>query len=180
MVERSGDVRAGEGKQGVGQQLVNLLRRMKHRWVRGDSEIQLEEAIVEGTPVPDARHDTDDRNEEHQDVKQVMHGKRGSAAEFANVRRQVRRLVRGSPEDPQDRQDKLDQANADMHVDPERASTPWEYRRTGGRARQGRRSIRRPSNERSPRPRCTARALAPRLVTARSLPHWKPSSSRSH
>ena len=92
MVESARGVQAGEGEQGVGQQLVNLLRRMKDGGVRDGAEIVLEDAIAGSSPVPNARHDTHDRNEEHQDVEQVVHGERCSAAELADIRPKVRTL----------------------------------------------------------------------------------------
>ena len=87
MANRGRGVQAREGEQGVGQQLVNFLRRVKDGGVRGDAEIQLEDPIVERPPLRDTRHDADDRNEEHQDVEQIMHGERCAAAEFADIRR---------------------------------------------------------------------------------------------
>ena len=76
MVESAGGVQAGKGEQGVGQKLVNGLGGMIDGRVRRYAEIQLEEAIVERAPMPDARHDADDGNGEHQEVEQVMHGGR--------------------------------------------------------------------------------------------------------
>jgi hypothetical protein len=49
-----------------------------------------------------------------------MHGERCAAAKFADIRRQVRRLVRGPPEEPRDHQSKIEQADADVNIDPER------------------------------------------------------------
>jgi hypothetical protein len=120
MVNRARAVQAREGEQGVGQQLVNFLRRMKDGGVRGDAEIQLEDPIVERPPVPEARNDADDRNKEHQDVEQIMDNERCAAAEFVGIRRQVRRPVRGPPEEPRNRESKIEQADADVDIDPER------------------------------------------------------------
>jgi hypothetical protein len=111
MVESAPGVQAGEGEQSIGQQLVNFLCWMKDGRVRGGAEIQLEDAIVEPSPVPNARHDPHDRNEEHQDVEQVMHGERCSAAELADIRPKVRRLVRDPPENPRDHRGKRFRCN---------------------------------------------------------------------
>jgi len=108
MVERACGMQAGEGEQGVGQQLVDFLCRMKDGGIRGDAKIQLEDAIVEQPAVPDPRHDTDNWNDEHEDVEQVMHEKRRAAVELADVRRKVRRLVLGAPEEPRDNQNRID------------------------------------------------------------------------
>jgi hypothetical protein len=49
-----------------------------------------------------------------------MHGERCSAAELADIRPKVRRLMRGPPENPRDHRGKINQSDADVNIDPER------------------------------------------------------------
>ena len=50
----------------------------------------------------------------------MVHGERCSAAELADIRPKVRRLVRGPPENSRDHQSEINQSDADVNIDPER------------------------------------------------------------
>ncbi len=131
MVERGRRVQAREPKKAVGQKLVDLLRRMKDARIRIDAKIQLGETIVEGASVPNIRDKSEDRNEDHQSVKQMVRGERNAAIKLANVERRIGRFVRCPPYKSGDDEGEINKPDAAMNIDPEWARPfLWEYRRT--------------------------------------------------
>ena len=87
MIERGCGVNGGQPKQAVGQHLVDLLRGMKHARIRSDAKVQLGETLVEGSSMPDIGDHSENRDEDHQRIQQMMRRKRNAAIELANVRR---------------------------------------------------------------------------------------------
>src|ERR1700722_2928688 len=119
VIERGGGVKRGQSEDAVGQHLMNFLRGMKHARIRSDAKIQLGESIVEDASMPDKGDDPENRDEDHQHVQKMVRRKRGAAIELANVRRQIRRLVRRPPHKSADDKREIDKPDAAMDVDPE-------------------------------------------------------------
>ena len=98
---------------------MDLFRRMINGRIRGNPKVQLKDTVVERSPMPDPRHDADDWNSDHEYIEEVVHSHRRTAAELPNTRWKGRRFVGGPPEEPCNHQSEIDQANADVDVDPE-------------------------------------------------------------
>ena len=100
-------------------------RRMKDAWIRSDVKIQLGETIVEGASVPDIGDKPENRNEDHQSVKQMVRRERNAAIKLANVERRIGRFVRHPPRKSGDDEGEINKPDAAMDVDPERAQLLW-------------------------------------------------------
>ena len=119
VIERRSGVQGRQPKQAIGQQLMNFLRGMKHIAIGGDAEVQPGKPIVEDAPVPHERDESENRDEDHQHIEEMMRRERKAAIELANVRRQIRRLVRRPPYKPGDDEGEIDKPDAAMDIDPE-------------------------------------------------------------
>ena len=121
MIECGCGVQRGHPKQAVSQQLVHILREMEDAGIRGDAKVQLGESIVEGPSMPDKGDEPENRDHDHQRIEEVVRRKRNPPIELADVGRQIGRFVRDSPSKSGDDEREIDEPDAAVEVDPERA-----------------------------------------------------------
>jgi len=123
--KRYQNVNSNQGEQGVGQIPVNIFGRMKNCAVGWNSEIDLEQAEIERTAMPDERYDSDNRNDEHQQVEQAMYGTREAARECTHNCWQCRWRVSSAPPESRHDHHPQEQTQQRVYVDPKCLSLLW-------------------------------------------------------